>query len=111
MFKFFKYKSYQKNILTLKGQIQQRYENYLESAVRNREFLNVRFQGVASKKIVPMRQYGEQEEEVLFESEFSDLIKDEGKQKELLAANKEAIRKNVARKKKSPACQCKSCQA
>ena len=43
----------------------------------------------------------EKDEEVLFEAEFKDLLKSEGKQAELKAAKKEAIKRNVARKQKA----------
>lgn len=94
-------KSYDTNIKTLNGQIEHRYEDYMESAVRNREFLNVRFKDVKAKNIVPLRDIAEKDEEVLFEAEFSDLLKDEEKQKELKEAKKEAIKRNIARKTKA----------
>lgn len=94
-------KSYNINILTLKGQIDHRYEDYLESAARNKEFLNIRFKNAVAKSIVPLRDIGEKDEELLFEAEFKDLVKDADKQAELKAAKKEAIKRNVARKTKA----------
>lgn len=93
--------AYKTNIVTLKGQIEHRYEDYLESAARNKEFLNIRFKDVKAKNIVPLRDIGEKDEEVLFESEFKDLIKSPEKQNQLKAAKKEAVKRNVARKKKA----------
>lgn len=100
--------AYNTNILSLKGQLEHRYEDYMESAARNKEFLNVRFRNVKAKNIVPLRDIGEKDEEVLFEAEFKDLLKNKDKQSEFKAAKKEAIKKNIARKKKTP-CQCKNC--
>lgn len=93
--------AYKTNIVTLKGQMEHRYEDYLESAARNKEFLNIRFKDAKAKNIVPLRDIGEKDEEVLFESEFKDLIKSPEKQKQLNAAKKEAVKRNVARKKKA----------
>jgi len=104
-------KAYNINLATLKGQIDARYENFIESGIRNREFLKLRFHSeVKTKSIVAMRKYGEKDEETLFNAEFKDLVNDPKKQQELKDAHKEAIKKNVARKTKSPACKCKSCQ-
>ncbi len=94
-------KAYSANIATIKGQIALRYENYIESAVRNREFLNIRFKDAKAKHIVPLRDIGEKDEELLFEAEFSKLAKDKDLQKEFHKAEKKAISKNVARKKKA----------
>jgi len=94
-------KSYNTNLLTLKGQIEHRYEDFMESAARNKEFLNKRFRNVVAKSIVPLRDIGEKDEEVLFEAEFGDLLKDAKKQEQLKAAKKEAVKRNVARKKKA----------
>lgn len=94
-------KSYNANLLTLKGQIEHRYEDYMESAARNKEFLAKRFRNATAKKIVPLRDIGEKDEELLFEAEFKDLVKDVDKQAELKAAKKEAIKRNVARKTKA----------
>ena len=68
--------------MSLKGQLEHRYEDYMESAARNKEFLNIRFKDVRAKNIVPLRDIGEKDEEVLFEAEFKDLLKDEKKQLE-----------------------------
>lgn len=101
-------KSYNSNIQTLKGQMEHRYEDYLEYAARNKEFLSKRFQNVKAKSIVPLRDVGEKDEEVLFEAEFKDLKDSAEKKEQLKAAQKEAIKRNVARKKKT-VCKCKSC--
>ena len=94
-------KSYNDNLISLKGQLEHRYEDYMESAARNKEFLNIRFKNAKAKSIVPIRDVGEKDEEVLFEAEFGDLLKSADKQEELKAAKKEAIKRNVARKKKA----------
>lgn len=94
-------KSYNTNIITLQGQMEHRYEDYLESAARNKEFLAKRFRNVVAKNIVPLRDIGEKDEEILFEAEYADLKKDSKKRDELKAAKKEAIKRNVARKKKA----------
>ena len=101
-------KSYNTNLLSLKGQLAHRYEDYMESAARNKEFLAIRFKSAKAKSIVPLRDIGEKDEEVLFEAEFKDLVKNPEKQCKLKAAKKEAIKRNLARKKKC-ACECDSC--
>jgi len=93
--------SYNTNLLSLEGQLEHRYENYMESAARNKEFLNIRFKNAKAKNIVPLRDIGEKDEEVLFEAEFKDLLKNPEKQAQLKAAKKEAIKRNVARKTKA----------
>jgi len=93
--------AYNANLLSLKGQIEHRYEDFMESAARNKEFLNIRFKDAKVKNIVPLRDIGEKDEEVLFEAEFGDLLKSADKQAKLKAAKKEAVKRNVARKKKA----------
>lgn len=93
--------AYNTNLISLKGQIEHRYEDYLESAARNKEFLNTRFKDAKAKNIVPLRDIGEKDEEVLFEAQFKDLVKDTKKQAELRAAKKEAVKRNTARKTKA----------
>jgi len=93
--------SYNTNLLSLEGQLEHRYENYMESAARNKEFLNIRFKNAKAKNIVPLRDIGEKDEEVLFEAEFKDLLKNPEKQCQLKAAKKEAIKRNAARKTKA----------
>jgi len=93
--------AYNTNLSSLKGQIEHRYEDYMESAARNKEFLNIRFKNAKAKNIVPLRDIGEKDEEVLFEAEFKDLLKNPEKQAQLKAAKKEAVKKNIARKKRA----------
>lgn len=93
--------AYNANLATIKGQIELRYENFIESAVRNREFLNIRFKSAKAKKIVPLRDIGEKDEELLFEAEYANLVKDGDTQKEYHKASKEATKRNTARKKKA----------
>ena len=101
-------KAYNTNLMSLKGQMEHRYEDYMESAARNKEFLAIRFKEAKAKNIVPLRDIGEKDEEVLFEAEFADLTKDPKAQKQLKAAQKEAVKRNVARKKKCTG-MCDSC--
>jgi len=93
-------KTYQSSLLSLKGQIDNRYDDYLESAARNKEFIGKRFQNAKAKNIVPLRDIGEKDEEVLFESEFKDLLNNPEKKKEFQDAKKEAIKRNTQRKVK-----------
>ncbi len=93
--------AYNANLATIKGQIDLRYENYIESAVRNREFLHIRFKEAKAKHIVNLRDIGEKDEELLFEAEFKDLAESKDLQKKFHKANKEAIKKNIARKTKA----------
>lgn len=92
-------KTYQTNIISLTGMIQHNYDEYMESATRNREFLNRRFATAKAKDIAPERKVIA-DEETLFEAEFNDLMKDPKKQAELKKANLEAVKRNLARKKK-----------
>jgi len=92
-------KVYEVNIKSIVGQMEHRYEDYVESAVRNREFLNKRYSGLHAKEITQSRQTIK-DEEVLFEAAFKDLAKDEGLQDELKKAQKEAVKKNASRKLK-----------
>lgn len=93
--------SYNTNLANLEGTLEHRYEEYMESAARNKEFINTRFKNAAVKNVVPLRDIGEKDEELLFEAEFSDLKKDDKKLEEFKKAHKEAVKRNVARKKKA----------
>ena len=93
--------AYNANLATIKGQIDLRYENYIESAVQNTEFLHIRFKEAKAKHIVNLRDIGEKDEELLFEAEFKDLAESKDLQKKFHKANKEAIKKNIARKTKA----------
>lgn len=94
-------KSYNNSLISLKGQIDHRYEDYMESAARNKAFLNSRFKDTKVKSIVPVRDVGEKDEEILFEAEFKDLLKNPKKQQELKKAQKEAVKRNISRKTKA----------
>lgn len=87
-------KAYQQNLSALASQLTFAYENFTESGIRNKEFLTRRFEKVNVGKIVPDRKIIK-DEEILFESEFTDMIKDPKIAKEFKEAKKEAIKKNA----------------
>lgn len=91
---------YKNSIKTLEGQIGHRYEEFCESAIRVREFLNRRFGDLKAKQIVPDRKTIKDEEN-LFEAEFQKLMDDPKTRAEFDKAKKEAIQKNVQRAKKT----------
>jgi len=91
---------YNKNIKTLNGQIEHRYENFVESSVRNREFMSRRFANAKAKAIVGARKDAIKEEEALFEAEFAELAKDPKVKEKFDKAKREAIKLNTARKTK-----------
>lgn len=98
IFKFFdeQIKGYQTSIKSLEGQLQHRYEDYAESAVRNREFLKDRYSNLVSKKVAPHRKEIEDEEN-LFEAEFEKMMQDPKIMSDFKKANMEAVKKNTQR--------------
>lgn len=81
------------------GQIQKRYDDYVESAVRNREFLNRKYVNLKAKDIVPERNVIK-DEEILFEGTVKDLIANKGKQEEFKKAKEEAVKRNKAQRQR-----------
>lgn len=98
VFKFFDEQivSYKNTIKSLEGQLIHRYEDYVECAVRVREFLVRRYGNLKGKQIVPDRKSVEDEEN-LFEAEFQKLIDDPETMKEFKKAKKEAVKQNTQR--------------
>lgn len=92
--------TYKKMVKALNGQVEHRYEEYVESGLRTAEFLQKRFKGVKAKQIMPDRKTAKEDEETLFEAEFEKLLKDPKTQEEFKKKSKEAAKKNVARKTK-----------
>jgi len=88
--------SYKNSIKALKGQLEQRYEAYIESGVRVREFLIRRYGTLTAKQIVPDRKTVGDEEN-LFEAEFNKLMEDPKTKEEFKKAKKEAIQHNIKR--------------
>lgn len=91
--------SYQNALKGVIGQLEHRKEEFIESGLRNCAFLQRRFAGYQEQTIVPDRK-STKGEDVLFEAEFDDLVKNPTKQKELKEAKITAAKKNVARKTK-----------
>jgi hypothetical protein len=89
------------------SQLEFSYENFAESGIRNKEFLARRFEKAIVKNIVPERQVVKGED-VLFEAEFADMMKDPKKVTEFKKAKQEAIKRNT--KKCKPDCKCESCK-
>jgi len=92
--------TYTSMVKGLQGQIELRQEQFIESGVRNREFLASRFKEAKAKQIVPLRDVAKKDEETLFEADFKELLESESKKEEFHKAQKEAVKRNVARKKK-----------
>lgn len=97
--------SYRGSIKAIKSQIDHRYEEYVESAVRNREFLIRKYGTLKAKQVAPDRKIIKDEED-LFEAEFSELLTNPEKLAEFKNAKKEAVKRNKARKTK---CECATC--
>jgi len=98
IFKFFddQIKSYQASIKSIEGQLSHRYEEYVESAVRNREFLDQRYSNLRAKHVSVGRKEISDEEE-LFKADFEKMMKDSKTQKKFIEAKKEAVKKNTQR--------------
>jgi hypothetical protein len=102
-------KSYTNTIAGLNGQVEQRYEEYVESGVRNREFYAKRFGNIKAKDIMPDRNTALAEEETLFEAEFEEMLKevdgkpnpkyDPEKVKAFKKSKAEAVKRNAAKRK------------
>lgn len=96
--------SYKNSIKGIQGQMEHKHDEYVESAIRNREFFNRRYADKKAKYIVPDRKMIDDEED-LFAADFNKLVEEseEGKklQEEFKKAKIEAAKKNVARKKKT----------
>lgn len=93
-------KSYQTNLKSLTSQADHRYEDYVESATRNRDFWLRRFGDIKTATITADRRSSEKDEETLFEAEFKDMMSDPKKKAEFDKATKEAVKRNTVRKTK-----------
>ena len=93
-------KTYKEMVKALTGQVEHRYEEYIESGVRTLEYMKKKFGNVKASQIVPDRRTAKEDEETLFEAEFDKLMKDPKTQEEFKKASKEATKKKVARKTK-----------
>lgn len=101
IFKFFdeQITGYKNSVKDINGQLGHRYEEYVEIAVRTREFLTKRYGDLKGAKIVQARA-GIKDEENLFEAEFNKLMKtsdnfDPKVKAEFEAAKKQAIKVNT----------------
>ena len=97
-------KVFQQKLNANLSQLNFAHENFAESGIRNKEFLARRFEKTIVKNIVPERKVSEGED-VLFEAEFADMMKDPKKVTEFKKAEQEAAKKNSKK-----ACDCKSCK-
>ena len=91
-------KTYKDMVKALNGQLEHRYEEYVESGLRNKDFLTQKFGKLTVKHIAPDRRTAKKEEEVLFEAEFEKLLKDPEVQKEFKEAKEEAVKRNKEKK-------------
>jgi len=90
-------KSYKNALKAINGQIEHRKEEFLETGARTRDWLNKRFTNEI--KALSNDRRSKEKEEVLFESEFEELLKSASKQKEFKKAVKTAKAKNAKRGK------------
>lgn len=104
VFKFFdeQITGYKNSVKAIEGQLGHRYEEYVEVAVRTREFLVKRYGGLKGAKIVQARA-GVKDEENLFEAEFNKLMEDPKTMQEFKDAKKEAVKVNTQRATKQKA--------
>jgi len=89
---------HQQNLKALMSQLTFAYENFMESGIRNKEYLARRFVSAKVKNIVPDRTVIADEDE-LFSGELEEMLKDPKKVEEFKKAKKEAIRRNTKAKK------------
>jgi len=93
----------QSTLTGLTGQIEHRYEEYKESAIRTKEFLNRRFKDVMATNIATERKVIP-DETTLFEAEFSELLEKtpDGKPNPLYNPKKvealQKVRKDITKK-------------
>jgi len=93
--------SYKNNIMAIDGQLQHREEEYKESAVRTREFMTNRYGGLKAQTLGTTTHRKEiEDEDILFETEFKKLLENDETKEEFKKAQKEAVKKNVARQTK-----------
>jgi len=86
-------KIFQQKLNANVSQLEFAYENFTESGIRNKEFLSRRFERAKVKNIVPERQIIKGED-VLFEAEFAEMMKDPKKVAEFKKAEQEAAKRN-----------------
>jgi len=89
-------KNYLQSLQAVNTQVEYRYETFIESGIRNREYFNRRFQNVTAKKIAPART-AIKDESTLFEAELDKLIdpkKREAAKKDAKIAMKKAVEHN-----------------
>lgn len=98
IFKFFdeQIAAYRNSVKSLEGQIGHRQEEYEESAVRNKEFLNKRYEHLKAQKVTHGRDQVKDEENI-FEAEFEQMMQDPKVMEQFREAKKEAIKKNTQR--------------
>ncbi len=97
--------SYKNSIKSIEGQLQHRYDEYLETATRTKEFMVNRYGDYKATQLTQNRKQVEDEKN-LFEAEFKKLMEDPGTMAEFKKQKAEAIKKNTARKTK---CNSKTC--
>lgn len=88
--------SYKNALKAIKGQLEHRKEEFLEIGVRARDFLKDRF--INDVKVISNDRRSIKKEEVLFEEEFENLLKDTAKQEEFKKAINEAKKRNAAKR-------------
>lgn len=89
-------KNYVKSLQALDSKVDYFYEAFVESGIRNREYLARRFANATAKQIAPSRVVIK-DESTLFETEIDDLLdpkKKEQIKKEFKKANKKAVEHN-----------------
>jgi len=92
-------KNYTKSLQAIDSKVNYFYEAFVESGIRNREYLARRFADVKAKQITPGR-VTIKDEKTLFEAEIDDLINDPKKKEEAKVEAKKALKIAVEHNKK-----------
>lgn len=90
--------NYKTALKGIRGQVEHRYDEFIESGIRNKEFLARRFKDKHAKAIAP-ESHQIQDEKTLFEADFDELMKSKEKQEEFKKAKAEAIKRNARKRK------------
>jgi len=97
-------KNYVKSLQAIDSKVDYFYEAFVESGIRNREYLARRFKDVIAKQITPQRT-AIKDETTIFEAEIDELLGDPKKQEKAKADAKKAMKvavehnKNLAKQK------------
>jgi len=88
-------KNYVKSLQALDSKVDYFYEAFVESGIRNREYLAARFRGVVAKQIAPARNIIK-DESTIFEAEIDDLLTPK-KKEQIKKHNKNLVKEKIKR--------------